>query len=157
MVSRALCNAVAAARLAIPVVLVLVLFFPVSLSAQATISAGPLSLDQVKRIYVAPSTDEFVRLFKSRLEQWKSVSVTSEEGGADAILTCETERKIVPAKTVVRRVTANVRLVDRHTQKVIWTTRKTTTWDNALAEDIVNQLKRDREKAIRRYNSGLAN
>jgi hypothetical protein len=71
------------------------------LAAQATLSAGPLLLHQVRTIYVAPSSDEFVPLVKARLEKWTAVGIASKPEEADAILTCQTESRIVPAKVVV--------------------------------------------------------
>jgi hypothetical protein len=69
---------------------------------------------------------------------------------ADAILTCETESRIVPAKVVVRLFDAQVRLVDRHSQKLIWSTKKSTSWDS-MADDIIDQLKKDRERSASNY------
>ena len=121
------------------------------LTAQVTISAGPLPLHEVKTIYIAPSSDDFLRLLKSRLEKWGDVNLTSQLGESDAILTCETENRIVPAKVVVRVIEARVRLVDRHTKKLIWSTKKSTSWDNRLADEIVDQLKKDRERSLSNY------
>lgn len=118
------------------------------LQAQLTVSAGPLPLHEVRTVYVAPSSDDFMRLLKSRLEKWTAVRIATQVEEADAILTCETETRVVPAKVVVRVIDANVRLVDRHTQKLIWSTKKSTSWDDRLADDIVEQLKRDREKSF---------
>jgi len=119
--------------------------------AQVIVSAGPLPLHEVKTVYVAPSTDDFVRLLKSGLEKWGAVKVTTLVEEADAILICERETRIVPARVLVRVIDANVRLVDRHTQKLIWSTRKSTSWDDKLADDIVEQLKRDREKSFSHF------
>lgn len=121
------------------------------LTTQVTVSAEPLPLYGVKTIYVAPSSDDFVRLLKSRLEKWGALKVTNQVEEADAMLSCETEGRIVPAKVVVRVIEADVRLVDRHTQKLIWSTKKSTSWDNRLADDIVEQLKRDREKSFSHF------
>jgi hypothetical protein len=121
------------------------------LAAQATVSAGPIPLYEVKTIYVAPTSDDFVRLLKSRLEQWGTVRVTAQVDEADAILSCETQSRIVFAKVVVKVFDAQVRLVDRHSQKLIWSTKKSTSWDDKLADDIVDQLKRDREKSFNNY------
>jgi hypothetical protein len=118
------------------------------LQAQMTVSAGPLPLREVKTVYLAPSSDDFMRLLKSRLEKWGAVRVTTLVEEADAILTCETETRVVPAKVVVRVIEADVQLVDRHAQKLIWSTKKSTSWDDRLADDIVEQLKRDREKSF---------
>ena len=63
------------------------------LAAQATVSAGPIPLYEVKTIYVAPSSDDFVRLLKSRLEQWSTVRIAAQVEEADAILSCEMRRK----------------------------------------------------------------
>jgi len=92
-----------------------------------------------------------VRLLKSRLEQWGTVKVTPQVEEADAILSCETESRIVLAKVVVKVIDAQVRLVDRHSQKLIWSTRKSTTWDNRLADEIIDQLKKDRERSFNNY------
>jgi hypothetical protein len=48
------------------------------LTAQVTVSAGPLPLYEVKTIYIGPSSDDFVRLLKSRLEKWGAVNVTGK-------------------------------------------------------------------------------
>jgi hypothetical protein len=122
-----------------------------TLQAQVTVSAGPLPLHEVKTVYIGPSSDDFMRLLKSRLEKWGAIRVTTLVEEADAILTCETETRVVPAKVVVRVIDADVRLVDRHTQKLIWSTKKSTSWDNRLADDIVEQLKRDREKSFSHF------
>lgn len=121
------------------------------LAAQATISAGPLPLYQVKTIYIFPSSDDFVRLLKSRLEKWGTVTITAQMEEADAILTCETESRIVPAKVPVKVIDAQVRLVDRHTQKLIWSTKKSTSWDDRLADDVIDQLKKDRGRSFSNY------
>ena len=121
------------------------------LSAQATVSAAPLRLFEVKTIYIAPSSDDLVRLLKSRLEQWGTVKVTPRVEEADAVLSCETESRIIPAKVVVKMIDAQVRLVDRHSQKLIWSTKKSTSWENTLVDDIFDQLKRDREKSFSSY------
>jgi len=121
------------------------------LAAQATVSAAPPRLFEVKTIYIAPSSDDFVRLLKSRLEQWGTVKVTQQVEQADAVLSCETESRIIPAKVVVKVIDAQVRLVDRHSQKLIWSTKKSTSWENTLVDDIFDQLKRDRERSFSRY------
>ena len=121
------------------------------LTAQATVSAAPPRLFEVKTIYIAPSSDDFVRLLKSRLEQWGTVKVTQQVEQADAVLSCETESRIIPAKVVVKVIDAQVRLVDRHSQKLIWSTKKSTSWENTLVDDIFDQLKRDRERSFSRY------
>ncbi|MBZ5683390.1 MAG: hypothetical protein LAP86_00015 [Acidobacteriia bacterium] len=121
------------------------------LVSQATVSAAPPRLFEVKTIYIAPSSDDLVRLLKSRLEQWGTVKVTPQVEEADAILSCETESRIVPAKVVIKVIDAHVRLVDRHSQKLIWSTKKSTSWDNRLVDDIIDQLKRDREKSFSNY------
>jgi len=121
------------------------------LAAQTTVSAGPLPLHEVRTIYIAPSSDDFVQLLKSRLEKWGAVNVTARVEEADAILTCETERRIVPAKMVVAVMGAHVRLVDRHSQRLIWSTNKSTSWNDRLADDIIDQLKKDRVKSWSSY------
>lgn len=121
------------------------------LTAQATISVAPLLLHEVKTIYVAPSSDDLVQLLKSRLEKWGAVTVAAREEEADAILTCATESRIVPAKVVVRVIDSQVRLVDRHSQRLIWSTKKSTSWVDRLADEIIDQLKKDRERSLSRY------
>ena len=121
------------------------------LTAQVTVSAGPIRLYEVKTIYIAPRSDDFIGLLKSRLEKWGAVNVTAQVEEADAILTCETESRIIPAKIVVKIIDAQVRLVDRHSQKLIWSTKKSTSWDSKLADDIIDQLKKDRERSFSNY------
>jgi len=122
------------------------------LAAQATFSAGPLLLHQVRTIYVTPSSDDFVLLVKARLEKWAAVGIASRPEEADAILTCQTESKIVPAKVLVRLTIAEVALVDRHSQKLIWRTTKSSPFDtNRLADDIMEQLKQDWRKSAVDY------
>ncbi len=121
------------------------------LTAQATISAAPLLLHEVKTIYIAPSSDNLVQLLRSRLQKWSAVTVTARVEEADAILSCNAESRIVAAKVVVRVIDAQVRLVDRHSQKLIWSTDKSTSWEERLADDIFDQLKKDREKSFRNY------
>jgi hypothetical protein len=122
------------------------------LAAQATLAAGPLLLHQVRTIYIAPSSDDFVPLVKARLEKWNAIGVTFKPEEADAILACQTESTIVPAKVVVRRTIAEVTLVDRRSKRPIWSTRKSATFDtNKLADDIVEQLKKDFRKSASEY------
>ena len=122
------------------------------LAAQATLSAGPLLLHQVRTIYVAPSSDDFAPLIKARLEKWNAIEIASRQEEADAILTCKTENTIVPAKVVVRRTTAEVTLVDRRSQRTIWRSTKSATFDNnKLADDIIEQLKKDFRKSASEY------
>jgi len=122
------------------------------LAAQATLSAGPLLLHQVRTIYVTPSSDDFVLAVKARLEKWPAVGTASKPEEADAVLACQTESRIVPAKMVVRLTIAEVTLVDRHTQKPIWRTTKSSTFDtNRLADDIIEQLKHDWRQSASQY------
>jgi hypothetical protein len=122
------------------------------LAAQASFSAGPLLLHQVRTIYVAPSSDDFVLLVKARLEKWTAVDIAAKPEEADAILTCQTESIIVPAKVVVRQTIAEVTLVDRRSQKLIWRTTKSATFDTArLADDVMEQLKKDWRKSASVY------
>ena len=122
------------------------------LAAQATFSAGPLLLHDVRTIYVAPSSDEVVLLVKTRLEKWTTVEIAVRPEEADAILTCQTESRIVPAKVVVRITTAEVALVDRRSQKPIWKTKKSSPFDaNSLSDDIMGQLKQDWRKSASEY------
>jgi len=113
-------------------------------AAQVTLAAGPLRLHQVRSIYVAPSSDDFVSLVKARLEKWNALEIVSKPEEADAILTCRTSTTMVPAKVVVWRTIAEATLVDRRSQKPIWKTAKSATYDTgALADDIIEQLKKD--------------
>jgi len=122
------------------------------LAAQASFSAGPLLLHQVRTIYVTPSSDDFALLVKARLEKWTAVEITSKPESADAILTCQTESTIVPAKVVVRRTIAEVTLVDRRSQRPIWKTTKSAAFDRSiLADDIMEQLKQDWRKSAGAY------
>ena len=122
------------------------------LAAQASFSAGPLLLHQVRTIYVTPSSDDFALLVKARLEKWTAVEITSKPENADAILTCQTESTIVPAKVVVRRTIAEVTLVDRRFQRPIWKTTKSAAFDRSiLADDIMEQLKQDWRKSASAY------
>lgn len=118
------------------------------LAAQTSISAGPPLLYQVRTIYVAPSSDDFVRILESRLEKWGAVNVTGRIEEADAILTCETESRIIPGKAVLRQIDTQVRLVDRSSGRLVWSTRKSGTWGATLADDIVDQLKKDRDRSL---------
>jgi len=127
------------------------LLCPAFLAAQVTIAPGPLPLSKVKTIYVAASSDDFVRLLKSRFDKWGVVHISSQAEEADAILICETESTIIPAKVVVRRMDAQVRLVDRRSQALIWSIKKSATSDGGLADEIVDQLKRDRERSVSNY------
>jgi len=133
-------------------ILALLLTSAGSLAAQAIISAGPLLLHQVRTIYVAPSSDDFVLLVKARLEKWTVVEIASKPEDADAILTCRTESTLVPAKVVVRRTMVEVTLVDRRSQKLIWRTTKSSASDRSiLADDVLEQLKQDWRKSAISY------
>ena len=122
------------------------------LAAQATISAGPPLLHQIRTIYVAPSSDEVLLLVRARLEKWNTVMITSKLEEADAILTCQTESTIVPAKAIVRITTATVTLLDRRTQKPIWRTTKSEAFDTTrLADEVIEQLKKDWRKSASAY------
>ncbi len=119
-----------------------------SLPAQVGISAAPPPLSAVKTIYIASPSDDFVNLLRFRIERWGAVRITAQPGEADAILTCETAARTVPAKVVLWRMDARVRLVDRLSQRLIWSTEKSTTWDtSALADEVFKQLQYDRERA----------
>jgi len=136
----------------LPAIFTLLFFSAGLLAAQATLSAGPLLLHQLRTIYVAPSSDTFVPLLKARLEKWSAVAITSKPEEADAILTCQTESTIVPAKVVMRNTTAEVTLVDRRSQRPIWKTAKSAAFDiNRLADDIIDQLKKDFRKSASEY------
>jgi hypothetical protein len=118
------------------------------LAAQASFSAGPLLLYQVRTIYVAPSTDDFVLLVKARLEKWAVIQIATKPEEADAILTCQTESTIVPAKVVVRQTIAEVALVDRRSREPIWKSTKFVAFDRTmLADEIMDQLKQDWRKS----------
>jgi len=136
---------------AMPTILALLLsagFAP----AQATMSAGPLLLHQVKSIYVVPSSDDFAFLVKARLEKWDAIAITSKPEEADAILTCRTATTMLPAKVVVWRTVAEATLVDRRSQKPIWKTERATTFDTSgLAGEIVEQLTKDWKKSASQY------
>jgi len=137
---------------AILLMLALLLASAGSLAAQAIISAGPLSLYQVRTIYVAPSSDDFVLLVKARLEKWTAVEITPKAEAADAILTCQADTTFVPAKVFVRRTTVEVTLVDRRSQEVIWRTKKSSASDRTiLADDILEQFKQDWRKSAISY------
>ena len=152
MNTRVVRHAVSGVSLAVLSILAVLVLTSGSLAAQATVSAGPLTLYQVKVIYVAPSADDFVGLLKSGLERWDAVRVTSQPEEADAILTCRTESRIVPAKVVVRWTTAEATLVDRHSQRPIWKTAKSTALDTtSLAEEIIEQLKKDWRKSASEF------
>lgn len=136
----------------IPSIFVLLLLFAGLLAAQATLTAGPPSLSQIRTIYIAPSSDDFVSLLKARLEKWSAIGITPRPEEADAILTCQTESTIVPAKVVVRRTTAEVILMDRRSQRPIWRTSKSAVFDtNKLADEIVDQLKTDFRKSASQF------
>jgi hypothetical protein len=122
------------------------------IAAQASFSAGPLLLHQVRTIYVAPSSDDCAFMVKARLEKWTAVGIVSKPEEADAILTCQTETTVVPAKVVVRQTIAEVTLVDRRAQKPIWQTAKSVAFDRTmLADEIVEQLKQDWRKSASAY------
>ncbi len=117
-------------------------------AAQAVVSAAAPPLDQVHTVYIQPSSDGFLVLLRSRLERWGAIAITSDVNDADAILTCETETKTVPAKIVFWRMWAHVRLVDRHSQKLIWSTEKFGSWNsNKLADEVIGQLIDDRSRS----------
>ena len=52
------------------------------LASQATVSAAPPRLFEVKTIYIAPSSDDLVRLLKSRLETMGHCKGHSASGGS---------------------------------------------------------------------------
>ncbi|MBZ5722369.1 MAG: hypothetical protein LAO03_18515 [Acidobacteriia bacterium] len=152
MNTRVVQHVVSKVSLVVLVILGVVVLTAGLLVAQATISAGPLALHQVKVIYVAPSSAEFVGLVTSRLEKWDAIRITSQPEEADAILTCQTESRIVPAKVVVRLTTAEATLVDRRSRKPIWRTTKSTALDTTrLAEEIIEQLKKDWRKSASEF------
>lgn len=153
MNNRVVCHAMPGVNFSIlPMLAMLLLLTAGFLAAQVTISARPLSLFQVEVIYVAPSGDDFVGMLKSHLERWDAIWITSEPEEADAILSCQTERRIVPAKMPMRVTTAEVTLIDRRTQRLIWRTSKSTALDStALVQLIIEQLKEDHRKAASEY------
>ena len=121
-------------------------------AGQVTLSAGPLQLHQVTSIYVVPSSDEFVSLVKARLEKWNAVGIASKPEEADALLTCQTATTMLPAKVVMWRTIAEATLVDRRAQKPIWKTTKAATNDTSgLADDVIEQLKKDWRKSASQY------
>lgn len=122
------------------------------LQAQATFSAAPPLLYQVKTIYVAPDVGGLGLLIKARLVNSSTVGITTLEEQADAILNCETQSTIIPAKVILRLTIADITLLDRHSRKVIWRTRKSTPFGVArLADDITEQLKEDWRKSAIGY------
>jgi len=122
------------------------------LPAQATISAGPLVLQDVKTIYIVPSSDDFVLLVKARLEKWGAIQIVSRVEDADAVLYCQSESAIVPAKIVIRRTIAELTLSDRRTLKPIWKTRQYEIFEiNRLADEVVEQLQSDWRKSATDY------
>ena len=121
------------------------------LAAQASLSPGPPLLHHVRTIYVAPSSDDFALLVKARLEKWDAVRTTSRPEEADAILICQTQSTIVPAKVVIRRTTPEVTLVDPRSQKPIWTTTISSFDTSRLADAIIEQLKRTGENPASEY------
>jgi len=122
------------------------------LAAQATISAGPPLLHQIRTIYVAPSSNQVLLLVRARLEKWNAVMIISKLDEADAILTCQTSSTTVPAKAIVRITTAEATLVDRRTQKPIWRTTKSEAFDTTrLADELIEQLKKDWRKSASEY------
>ena len=139
-------------RSGIPSILIPLFLFAGLLAGQATISAGPPLLYQVKTIYIAPSLDDLTVLIKSRLEKWSAVGVTSDLEEAEAVLTCQTETKIVPAKVALRETTTIVTLIDRRSQRPIWRTTKSASFEmNRLADEVVEQLKIDWRKSSHQY------
>ncbi|HVO63808.1 MAG TPA: hypothetical protein VMT53_22990 [Terriglobales bacterium] len=126
-------------------------FTAVWLPAQVSVSAGPPRLDQVNVIYFASSADNVTSLLRSRLETWNAIKITSQIEGADAVLNCRSETRIVPSKVVVRITQAEVSLVDRHSQRLIWSMRSSAVWDSQLVDEIVNRLKEDRARSARNY------
>ena len=129
----------------LPILVVLTLFLrPVA--AQSTVSAGPVPLSAVKTVYVTGS-ENVVHLVRDRLEKWGVLRIAARPEEADAVLTCEVESKVILAKTAVRKWEARVSLADR-SQKVIWSTKKSSTWDSKLADEIIAQLKKDRAQSI---------
>ena len=141
---RSLCEPLRVIRTILPF-FALLLLSAEFLAAQATISAGPPLLHQIRTIYVAPSSDEVLLLVRARLEKWNTVMISSKLDEADAILTCQTTSTIVPAKAIVRITTTEVTLVDRHTQRpeAFDTTR--------LADELIEQLKKDWRKSASEY------
>ncbi len=136
----------------IPSILTLSFLFAGLLAGQATISAGPPSLSEVKTIYIAPPSDDLMMLIKSRLEKWSTVGITTNLEEADAVLTCQTETAIVPAKVAIRRMTAIVTLIDRRSGRLIWRTTKSASFEmNRLADEVVEQMKIDWRKSGHEY------
>ena len=118
-----------------------------SAAAQASVSRGTLPLHEVMTIYVTPTADNFTRALQSRLETWGAVTITSQVEQADAILTCRTETRIVPAKLVLRVTEVEGNLIDRQSGRLIWNVKRSATWEDTLADQIVDQLKKDRERS----------
>jgi len=139
-------------RSGIPSILIPLFLFAGLLAGQATMSAGPPLLSQLKTIYIAPPYDDLTTLIKSRLEKWRAVGITSNLEEAEAVLTCQTETKIVPAKVALRETTTIVTLIDRRSQRPIWRTTKSASFEmNRLADEVVEQLKIDWRKSSHQY------
>jgi hypothetical protein len=152
MRTRVVLHAVPGVSLAVLPILTIVVLTAGFLVAQATISAGPLPLSEVKTIYIGPSSDDFMGVLKSSLEKWDAVRITSRPEEADAILACQTESRLVLTKVVVRWTTAEATLVDRRSQRPIWRTKKSTALDiTKLAEEIIEQLKKDWRKSASEF------
>jgi hypothetical protein len=53
----------------------------------------------------------------------------------------------VPAKLVLRVTETEVNLIDRQSGRLIWNVKRSATWEDTLADQIVDQLKKDRERS----------
>jgi hypothetical protein len=53
----------------------------------------------------------------------------------------------VPAKIVLRLTEAEVNLIDRQSGRLIWNVKRSATWEDTLEDEIVDQLKKDRERS----------
>jgi len=145
---RVLRNRLVGLDFQLSIIFVLLILSSEFLAAQATVSAGPLLLYQVRTIYLAPSSDEVVLHLRAGLEKWSAVALTSKPEEADAVLSCTTETTVVPAKVAIRHITAEVTLEDRLSHRPIWKTSKSASFEaSRLADEIVQQLKMDWRKS----------
>lgn len=53
----------------------------------------------------------------------------------------------MPAKIVLRLTEAEVNLIDRQSGRLIWNVKRSATWEDTLEDEIVDQLKKDRERS----------
>ncbi len=132
---------------------------------QPTPQPPPLTLGQVRSIYVSPMGGEFRNFVMQRLLKWSDIKLAASADDADAILTGAAESKDrVHGNngdvTEAVRFSGEVTLLDRKTQFPIWSTEKGKHTSvlgyltegaysggpdsqSKLADQIVNQLRKD--------------